>query len=126
MYEKLTKYIPVLEKKLYSGKCVGLSGYEYNSYVEHLRDDIYDFSSPRKNYYEILKKAGIDAGNYEQIDVSKLNGEIVYALIFTIVLREKFDSGLILKFCENGCFLKWLKRLKEIDGDQNGNHGVSK
>lgn len=115
MYENLTRYISMLEKKLYSGKSAGLSGYDYNNFLKHMIDDVYDFANPEKNYYEVLEKAGINEKNYMQISVSMLDGDTIFALIFTAILREKYDAGLILKLCENGCFLKWFKRLKEID-----------
>ncbi len=33
---------------------------------------------------------------------------------------ERWSDGLVLEFCRNGCFLRWLERLKEIDDSNEG------
>lgn len=121
MYEKLTKYIPMLESKEYGVKSHGMGGSDYNKPLQNMIDAIFELVNPEKDYNGMLEKAaGVDAmditmGGIEQIDTSMLDGDTVFSLIYFIVLMEKTNGGLILRFCKNGCFLKWLKRLKEID-----------
>ncbi|MCR5593348.1 MAG: DUF6508 domain-containing protein, partial [Saccharofermentans sp.] len=59
------------------------------------------------------------------LDVSKLDGLTVVALMLTIVREDRFCEGLLLDFCKNGCMTKWLKRLKKIDDYDNvSNEGL--
>ena len=38
-------------------------------------------------------------------------------MIVTIVRGDRFCEGLLLSYLENGMMLKWMKMLKEIDGE---------
>ena len=121
MYEKLTKYIPMLENKEYGIKSHDMGGGDYNKQLINMIEAVYDLVDRKKDYNGLLEKAAgcdvrkINARKIEQIDTSILNGDTVFAIIYYIIRKEHIIGGIILKFCENGCFLKWLTRLKEID-----------
>lgn len=127
MYESLTRHIPMLENKQYGVTGWYIGGCEYNKAMYQMIYDVYDFvddvygydetGKSKMDYRKILEKAGIgfDEKSISQVDVSMLDGKTVFTLIFTVIRQDRFVTGLILGFCENGCLLKWLKRLKEID-----------
>ena len=58
------------------------------------------------------------------VDVSKMDGQGVMALIMAAVRAERFCDGALKEFFENGSIEKWLCRLKEID--ESGEYFVSK
>ena len=47
-------------------------------------------------------------------EVGSLNGQAVMALILAAIRAEKFCSGALNSFLEQGCIEKWLARLEEI------------
>lgn len=49
--------------------------------------------------------------------LSKCDGKCALAMIVTIVRGDRFCEGLLLSYLENGMMLKWMKMLKEIDGE---------
>ena len=51
----------------------------------------------------------------EAADVSDWDGQGVLALMVGIIRAERFSDGTYKQFLENGCFVRWLHRLKEIE-----------
>ena len=85
-------------------------------------DAIYRFVDEHKEmqlnrYSDILEKANIrwDSASMRDADVSGLDGKTVVALLFGAVRAERFCDGALLEFCTDGCVVKWLRRLEEID-----------
>ena len=68
-------------------------------------------------YKTILDKNGIDWSNQgmQQADVDELDDQCVIALIIGVARAERFSEGTLAHFFDNGCMLRWLKRLKELD-----------
>ena len=60
------------------------------------------------------------------VDVSKMDGQGVMALIMAAVRAERFCDGALKEFFENGSIEKWLLRLKEIDEKGEAKKNVSK
>lgn len=69
------------------------------------------------NYLETLKAAGSDTweNELENADVSKMDAKAVIALLIGAVRADRFSEGALLDLLEEGCVLRWLERLKEID-----------
>ena len=53
-------------------------------------------------------------------DVSALDGKTVFALLLGAVRAERFCDGALMYFCESGCVLRWLERLRETDRETAG------
>lgn len=94
----------------------------YSEMVHRFIDDVYDFHEKNTSYElnrygEILEKNGLEWGDtaMKEADVSSMDGQCVMALIMGAVRAERFCDGALLSFFENGCILKWLKRLAEIE-----------
>ena len=51
----------------------------------------------------------------ENADVSKMDAKAVIALLIGAVRADRFSEGALLDLLEEGCVLRWLERLKEID-----------
>ena len=68
-----------------------------------------------ENYKDILRDNAIEIEAIKEFDYSKCDGQCICAMIVANVLAEKFCDGAILKSCEDGTFVKWLGRLKELD-----------
>ena len=64
-----------------------------------------------------LSSIGIDYRHIEDLDVSEHDEYCILALLRHIYAYERFGDGYINHFFHNGCVLKWIKRLKEIDDD---------
>lgn len=50
-----------------------------------------------------------------EADASKLDGQVVMALLLGAVRAERFCDGALLGFFEDGSIRRWLLRLKEVD-----------
>lgn len=124
MYETLTNYIPSLEKSDF-GKWVRQSEFPFVLYeweVRRLIDEIHDFADDHKgkdgfDYCRILAESDIawDMKSMKEADAACLDGRTVFALLMGAARAEQFCDGALLEFCESGCVLSWLRRLKEID-----------
>ena len=136
MYEKLISFLPELEGgKVQSGLCHSdpeADGSEEHPYVlpfvvygrvaRELEEEIYRIvqDHPELNlnhYYDVLKERGVDwnGKEMEAADVSDWDGQGVLALMVGIIRAERFSDGTYKQFLENGCFVRWLHRLKEIE-----------
>ncbi len=124
MYETLTNYIPSLEKSDF-GKWVQQPDFPFVLYeweVRRLIDEIHDFADDHKgrngfDYCRILAENGIawSMKSMKEADAAALGGRAVIALLMGAARAEQFCDGALLEFCEAGCVLRWLRRLKEID-----------
>ena len=133
MYERLTWFIPAMEREDY-GRWVRQHGdgspgnpevmpfVIYDWHVRRLEDAVLDFADDHREervgqYDRILEKSGItwSMKSMKAADVSALDGRTVYALLLGAFRAERFCDGAVLEFCESGCMLRWLRRLKEID-----------
>ena len=94
----------------------------YNSLVGEFETELYQFSNNHPEYKltsygTILEKNGLMWGSKEMCEavVNKLDAQCVLALLMGAVRAERFCDGALLEFFKNGCILKWLKRLEDID-----------
>lgn len=70
------------------------------------------------NYREVLESYGLpDEESMLAADVSELDARCALAMILYVVRGDRFCEGFLLRHLENGAMLKWMKRLKEIDGE---------
>ena len=102
---------------------------DYNRVVTEFMDSVYRFidkhnSMELTRYAEILEDANIEWGlkSLSNADVSALDGRTVMAMIVGAIRAERFCDGALLGFCKDGSILRWLSRLKQIDGQgETGN-----
>lgn len=94
---------------------------EYSREVEDFVKDIYAFESRHpeyqlNRYIFILRYYGIqwDENEMSNANIDELNGQAVLALIMGAVRAEKFCTGVLEGFLQNGSIIKWLKRLKKL------------
>ena len=90
----------------------------YQNTIRELEKEMYRFDNEHpqyglKDYRSILEESG--AGNIQTFDVTNAEAKVVLALILCVFRTERFCDGTIKAFLENGCILRWLERLKEID-----------
>jgi hypothetical protein len=95
---------------------------DYSEMVHNFINDVYTFEESNKDmeltrYGDILKDNGLEWGteSMKNADVSNLNAQCVLALIMGAVRAERFCDGALLDFFKNGCILKWLDRLHNIE-----------
>lgn len=136
MYESLTTLIPVLATDNFGEWIIDKENdgtpehpiqwpfVNYGDAVVNLEKEIYRFYDEHpdfglKRYGDILNAGGIEWGmeSMKRADVSSLDGKTVMALLLGAVRAERFCDGALLGFCEDGSVIKWLERLKELDGD---------
>lgn len=135
-YQLLTDYIPRLKGISYGrtmpetqtgdgsiDKPFQMPWVEYPEVIYDLEKDIYLFEemNPQyemKIYRSVLLQHNLDWDEelMKNADVSKMDAKGVLALLLGIFRAERFCSGTIREFLENGCIQKWLERLREIDG----------
>ncbi len=132
IYCELTKFLPVFDSDCFGEWYIDKNANGSAEHPFHLpcfsySDDVENFSSAVRafidehpkmelDYYrEILKANNIDIETIKSVDVSRLNGQCVCAMIVANVLAEKFCEGAILGSCKDGTFAKWLKRLQILD-----------
>ena len=68
-------------------------------------------------YTDTLNSFGLEwsSSSMEQADVSSMDAKGVIALLIGAVRADRFCDGALLAFFQNGCILRWLERLAEID-----------
>lgn len=69
------------------------------------------------DYYSVLQDSGL---SYQEpvlakADVSNLDGRTIIAMMNAVLAGERFSDGAMGRFIANGCIVRWLERLKEID-----------
>lgn len=133
-YKSLTDFLPKLEGGNYGDWIIDhendgtpehpihMPFVHYHQAVEDLVEAIYRCVDEHedtgiKNYRNYIENKGIEYRDeaIANLDVSKLDGLTVVALMLSIIREDRFCEGLLLDFCKNGCMTRWLKRLKEID-----------
>ena len=94
----------------------------YSEMVDKFIDDIYSFEEGNQDmemtrYRDILKDNGLewDFESMKNADVSNLDAKCVLALIMGAIRADRFSEGTLLSFFKNGCILKWLERLRNIE-----------
>lgn len=138
-FKVLTKYIgSISEVKSYgkwitdrendrtSEKPVLMPYVSYNKLVDSFVTEFYQFSESHpeyrlSNYNSILENNGIKWNNVSMrnANVNVLDEQCILALIMGAIRAERFCNGALLEFFKDGCVLKWLKRLKEIDNSNS-------
>ncbi len=128
MYEQVTSYLGKLKPAHWkypedqgdgSHDNPYIAGWpEYDEITSEFMHRMYDFvPNGGQNYDEVIYKATGNDGHDDltRIDVSKLDGDTILYMIFSIVRGERFSDGLFGSYVANGTMDKWLARLKEID-----------
>ncbi len=134
MYEKLTAFLPRLQKGHFGEWIVDTKNdgspehplqfpyVVYDETVDAFSDAVYDFiddypEMDLRDYQEILERANIQwaSDSMKDADETALDGKTVVALILGALRAERFCDGALLEFCESGFIQKWLARLKAID-----------
>ncbi|KIR03828.1 hypothetical protein P261_02643 [Lachnospiraceae bacterium TWA4] len=125
MYEEFTKYIEVLESRTEFGK----ADISKDSLFPNITydEDIHDFLGelhqlPERNgelfkCYEYVEEyqAKVGVKDIREYDAEMLDAFTIFNFMTMVDAEERFYDGLILGCLNNGIFLKWIKRLKEID-----------
>ncbi len=134
-YEKLTQFIPWLQEDEIGGwvfdeendgtpehpKRAPYVRYSktVNRFVDAVIDMARGFAAEDGTFfpYDELKKAGLTElpVTFNDVDVSRLGGKTVVAMINAVIAGERFSDGEVGGFIKNGCIIRWLERLKEID-----------
>lgn len=98
---------------------------DYPESVYFLADDVDYFRVNHEEYgmerfLEILDENGIKWGRASMTDaqVEQLDGQGVMALLMGAVRAEYSRGGALIEFCKNGSVLRWLRRLKELDNEE--------
>ena len=130
MYESLTKYLDVFKEDGYGRwiideKEVYFPYVNYDDEVRNFLDDVMAFVDTHEEmdltrYSLILEDLGIEMSTEAmgEVDAESLDGLAVMALIVASMRGERFCDGFLLRLLNEGCVVKWLKRLKEIDGNE--------
>ena len=130
MYESLTRYLVVFKEDGYGRWVIDENQvhFPYVNYEEAVRNflgDVMVFVDAHeemrlKSYHAILEDLGIEKSTevMAEADAESLDGQAVMALIVASMRGERFCDGFLLRLLNEGCVVKWLKRLKEIDGNE--------
>ena len=115
----------IVHNKPKEGRPLETPYYKYTDMVYLFMKDVYDFSDKNKDFgldrYDlILSEYRIERGGIplDSVDVSKMDGRGVMALIMAVVRAERFSEGTLHAAFKKGIMRKWLERLKEIDSIQ--------
>ena len=133
-FAELTKFIEVIEKDeigewIFDKKSKGtlddpiqMPWFSYSPVTLEFIQALYDFNDKNDqydlyNYGDILEKNGIEWADESMAnaDVSSLGDECVLALLMGVIRADRFCEGALASFLKNGCIVKWLSRLKELD-----------
>lgn len=137
MFEQLTSYIDKIASEETSGEWYGGFNHKepsfphvlYSVTMHRFEDDVLKFVDVHPemdltHYYDVLEKNGLawDSTIMQKADIANASGQLVMALIVGAIRAERFCDGALLGFLENGCIVKWLERLKQIDDIKGENH----
>lgn len=137
MYESLTKYLDVFKEDGYGRWIIDENKvhFPYVNYDEAVRNflgDVMVFVDAHeemdlKRYSLILEDLGIEKSTeaMAEADPESLDGRAVMALIVASMRGERFCEGFLLHLLNEGCVVKWLKRLKEIDGNDQASNRLT-
>ena len=122
MFTKLTKYIEIFKNMNGNYGEWKDGAVEYVASVNEFAKDVYAFSNNNKKYkmdkYKFtLLLVGVNGKNknIEAIEVGKVKVKVVLALLMAVINEERFSEGTTLEYLKNGCIIKWLERLEELD-----------
>ena len=137
-FEKLTKYIPLLDQTEIGNWVIDTENdgtiehpiqfpfVAYSSLVSNFIDDVSGFveDNPElhlNRYPDILEESGLEWSTQSMSGAiaEDLDAKVVCALIVGAVRAERFCDGALLKFFTNGSMMKWLHRLQEIEEHAN-------
>ena len=130
MYESLTKYLDGFKEESYGEWVIDENKvhFPYVNYTDEVRNflgDVMAFVDAHeemdlKRYSSILEDLGIEMSTetMAEADPNDLDGRALMALIVASMRGERFCDGFLLRLLNEGCVVKWLKRLKEIDGNE--------
>lgn len=130
MYESLTKYLDVFKEERFGEWVIDENKvhFPYVNYTDEVGNflgDVMAFVDEHKemgltNYYVILEELGIEPSEeaMAEADPNDLDGRAVMALIVASMRGERFCEGFLLRLLDEGCVVKWLKRLDEIVGNE--------
>ena len=140
-FERLTKYIPLIdqpeigqwvvdkEKDGTMENPIRFPFVAYSELVSKFIEDVGTFVDANPDlqltqYSEILEQAGLEWSSRSMSGaiVEDLDGKVVCALIVGAVRAERFCDGALLNFFQNGCVVRWLHRLQEIDKFDNASN----
>lgn len=134
MYESLTKYLDVFEECDFGAwvideKEVHFPYVNYDDAVRNFLGDVLAFVDAHeemdlKRYSLILEDLGIEKSTeaMAEADPEALDGRAVMALIVASMRGERFCEGFLLRLLNEGCVVKWLKRLDEVDGNEQASN----
>ena len=98
----------------------------YSELVYEFEHEFYQFAESHSEYQltsygDILERNSLKWAGEEMrnADVDRPDAQCVLALIMVAIRAERFCDGALLGFFKDGCILKWLKRLKDIDWQAN-------
>lgn len=129
MHEKLTAYIPQLDDPGliewigFCGKDNDRFNAGWNTYARittPLLEDVgnYAMEHPEEEmnrYSEILERANLLGPQMQTADVSALDARTTMALLVYAYREDHFCNGAFLDYIKNGCVMRWLRRLQELD-----------
>ena len=139
MYERLISYLPDLEGEhqqfgewIIDQKNDGSPEHPFHMpfvrfgpVMEGIYNAVYDIVEQHReldlfSYQDILKARGIDwdGRQMKEVDVSEWDAQGVLALMLGIIRADRFSEGTFKAFQENGCYAKWIRRLKEIEDEE--------
>ena len=125
-FDPLTKFIPLLKNTDFGGWAHGDSpnqmGYvTYSDVVENYMQAVYAFGEAHPEYEHTQYRAMLESHDlfskkaWIAADVKKLDAKCVIALLTGAIRIDRFCEGTLLSMLENGCVIRWLERLEEID-----------
>jgi len=131
MYEQVTTYLGKLKPAHWkypdnqgdgSAEHPYVAGWcEYDDTTEEFMKKMYEFvPNGGQNYDEVIYKAtGLDCHeDLTKADVSKIDGDTILFMIFSMIRGERFSDGLFGSYVANGTIDRMLKRLEELDGNK--------
>jgi len=115
-YSNLTDYITYFEHDFNNSDCV--VDLFYTTYPQQLEDFLRKFFSTELADYQYSKK--MDEKNWWdetiiQNAIPFMSVSDVGTCITAILRQDRFNSGTILRFIQNGILIKLLKHLKKLD-----------
>ena len=137
-FEKLTKYIPLLNQTEIGNWVIDTENdgtiehpiqfpfVAYSSLVSNFIDDVSGFveDNPElhlNRYPDILEESGLEWSTQSMSGAiaEDLDAKVVCALIVGAVRAERFCDGALLTFFTNCSIMRWLHRLQEIEEHTN-------
>lgn len=127
----MTVYINKLKYDYYGKWHCGENEFPFVNYtltVHRFEDAVHQFVDEHKEmglqrYYSILENNNIEytLEKMREADECKLNGQTLMALIVGAIRAKRLCTGALLEFLGDGCIIKWLTQLEEIDKFGNSN-----